>query len=380
MQFCSKCLTSIPLQDQEIIDLIKREYLKDQTPWYIGYSGGKDSSALLVLVINALFGMERYDRKVTVIYCDTGVENPIITGYVYNTFSLLLAECQNLEIPIEFKIVKPDLKDRFFVKVIGRGYPTPTNIFRWCTNSLRINPVKKIIDSNSKAIILLGVRSGESVQRDRTLSKHKATDNFYLKQANSNKKLIFAPILNYEVSDVWSVLKFKSIPASIDHEVIGKLYKDAGSECPVYRESKGTPCGKGRFGCWTCTVVRKDKSMEKMIENGYDSLEPLFRFRNWIAEFRDNPLYRCTFRRNGKKGPGPITLEGRKIILEKLLELEKETKIKLIEDEEIDLIYRYWKIDYDNIQYVEPSNLVRTTGLIPAYCCVSQPSQLSSLN
>lgn len=353
MQFCSNCLNPITQKDLKTIELIRGEYIKDSTPWYIGYSGGKDSSALLTLVINALSGLDNFTRQVTAIYCDTGVENPIITEYVYVTFKSLELECKALKIPILFTIVKPDLKDRFFVKVVGKGYPTPTNIFRWCTKSLRINPVKKIIDKNPKAIILLGVREGESLERDRTISKHKLNKDYYLSQNTSTSKIIFAPIINYSIKDVWATIKFKTLPNSINHDIIGKLYKDAGSECPVYKESKGTPCGKGRFGCWTCTVVRKDKSVEKMIENGYDSLLPLFNFRNWIAKFRDEHTYRCTYRRNGQKGLGPITLAGRKIILEKILKLEKETGIKILEADELILIKQHWKTDIENPKYID---------------------------
>lgn len=353
MEFCSNCLSPVTEQDLKTISLIRDEYLKDNTPWFIGYSGGKDSSALLTLVINALYGLNKYSREVTAIYCDTGVENPIITDYVYKTFESLEKECSQLKIPIRFTIVKPEVKDRFFVKVIGKGYPTPTNIFRWCTKSLRINPVKKVIDKNLKAIILLGVREGESVERDRTISKHKLNEDFYLKQNTSTEKIIFAPIINYSIKDVWSTIKFKTFPKSINHDIIGKLYKDAGSECPVYKESKGTPCGKGRFGCWTCTVVRKDKSVEKMIENGYDSLLPLFNFRNWLAEFRDNQDFRCKYRRNGQKGLGPITLEGRKIILGKILALEKEIGYKILDAQELSLINHHWSTDIDNPKYIE---------------------------
>lgn len=353
MKFCSNCLIPITEKDLETIDLIRNEYLKDATPWYIGYSGGKDSSALLSLVINALSGLNNFPRKVTAIYCDTGVENPVITEYVYSTFESLKLECQVLNIPIEFKIVKPNIRDRFFVKVIGKGYPTPTNIFRWCTKSLRINPVKKVIDKNLKAIILLGVRTDESAERNRTINRHKLPEKYYLKQNASLKNIIFAPIIDYNTKDVWSTIKFKIFPKSINHEIIGKLYKDAGSECPVYKETKGTPCGKGRFGCWTCTVVRKDKSVESMIENGYQSLAPLFNFRNWIAEFRDNKDYRCQYRRNGQKGLGPITLEGRKIILDKLITLQNEVGFTVLDSEELDLIYAHWQEDTLNPKYVE---------------------------
>ncbi|MCB0700740.1 MAG: phosphoadenosine phosphosulfate reductase family protein [Chitinophagales bacterium] len=351
MSFCSNCLLPTT-KDIKTIELIRNEYLSNDTPWFVGYSGGKDSSALLTLVVSALKDIKVYKRPVTVVYCDTGVENPIVTKYVYETFSALKNECDSLGIPIQYKIVKPKLEERFFVKVIGKGYPTPTNIFRWCTKYLRINPVKKAINSKEQAIVLLGVRKNESEERNRTLNENRIDKYYYKQKASSNTK-IFSPIIDYSIKDVWSTIKFKSIPVSINHNVIGSLYKDAGAECPVFREDKGSPCGKGRFGCWTCTVVRKDKSVEKLIENGYSELVPYFTFRNWLSEFRDNQKYRSKVRRNGQVGLGPITIKGRKVILKKLQDLEKLTNSVILEKDELRLIKQYWKEDIANPKYVE---------------------------
>ena len=352
MKFCTNCLTPALAKDQNSIDIIKQEYSKDDCPWYLGYSGGKDSSALLKLLIISLSQLESYHKDVTIIYCDTGVENPIITEYVYQTFEKLKLECKTLQLPLKFKIAIPKLDDRFFVKVIGRGYPTPTNIFRWCTDKLRINPVKQIIDEHPEATVLLGIRKGESEQRDRTISKHSKSE-YYLNQNSSSTNQIFSPIINHSIKDVWATLKFNDFPKSIDSTKLGELYKDAGSECPVYRELPGKSCGSSRFGCWTCTVVRKDKSISKMIENGYSELTYLHEFRNWISEFRDNPEYRCNQRRNGQKGLGPMTLEGRRIILEKLLETESKSGMSLINKEEIVRIKELWKKDLKNPNYIE---------------------------
>ncbi|RJE73200.1 hypothetical protein BGP76_02165 [Reichenbachiella sp. MSK19-1] len=343
----------IPEKDKVAIQIIQNEYLKNNDPWFLGYSGGKDSSAMLKLTIIALSQLEDRHKKVKVVYCDTGVENPIITQYVYATFDKLRDECEENNLPFNFEIAEPKLEDRFFVKVIGRGYPTPTNIFRWCTDKLRIDPVKQIIDNNPKAVVLLGIRNGESEQRDRTMKKHSTSSDHYFNQSGSSSKKIFSPIVHHNIKDVWAALKFNSFPESIDSQKLGELYKDAGSECPVYRELPGKSCGSSRFGCWTCTVVRKDKSISKMIENGYSELEELHSFRNWISVFRDNKNYRCETRRNGQIGLGPITLEGRKIILDRLLETERKSKMNLISDIEIRRIKELWNKDLNDPKYQE---------------------------
>ena len=352
MTFCSKCLSPLGHKYRETLDLIKHEYLSNDTSWYLGYSGGKDSSAVLKLLIIALAELKQFHKQVSIIYCDTGVEIPTIAKYVKITIKKLKNECNDLRLPLKFIIAKPKIEDRYFVKVIGRGYPPPTNIFRWCTDRLRINPVKNIIDNEKDSIVLLGVRKGESQERDKTITKHNTALRYYLNQGNSNKTKIFSPIIDYSLEDIWASLKFNSIPTSIDHQIIGQLYKDAGSECPVYRETKGTPCGKGRFGCWTCTVVRKDKSVQSMIENGYSNLSALFEFRNWLSAFRDDVNFRCRYRRNGNLGLGPITLEGRRLILKKLLRTQNKSGLKLIPKEELVKIKELWGIDKNNRKYL----------------------------
>lgn len=353
MKFCSNCLNPILKKDLNTINLIAAEYQKDSIPWYLGFSGGKDSTALLVLVMNALKQVQSYHKPVTVVYCDTGVEIPTITAYVHSTILRLAIECVEHSLPIKFEIVKPKINDRFFVKVIGRGYPPPTNIFRWCTDRLRINPVKSVINSDDTAMVLLGVRRGESQERDRTIARHDTQNQYYLNQKKSSKAKIFSPMINYSLKDVWATIKFARFPTSIDYNKLGELYKDAGAECPVYRESKGTPCGKGRFGCWTCTVVRKDKSVASMVKNGYEELLPLHNFRNWLAEFRNDTEYRCKYRRNGQSGLGPFTLIGRERILTELLKAQEESGLQLLSEEEILAIEALWQKDKNCLNYIE---------------------------
>lgn len=140
------------------MELIKNEYLNEQASWYIGFSGGKDSTATVKLVCNSLLKIRNPQKSVNIIYCDTGVEIPIIDQYVINMLNSMKEELLNTNLPIQVKIVEPKLEDRFFSKVIGKGYPTPTNIFRWCTRRLRIYPIQALMKQNKSNVVIVGVR------------------------------------------------------------------------------------------------------------------------------------------------------------------------------------------------------------------------------
>ena len=102
-------------------------------------------------------------------------------------------------------------------------------------------------------------------------------------------------------------------------------------------------------------MVKEDKSLQNFINKGATQLVPLRDFRNELLEMRENSQYRDTKRRNGsvyKKsdgsfGLGPFTLEARRIILEKLLELENKTGMELITEEELKVIDKMWDEEGD---------------------------------
>ena len=91
--------------------------------------------------------------------------------------------------------------------------------------------------------------------------------------------------------------------------------------------------------------------MTGLVESGYAHMEPLLEFRNWLQEIRDQPAYRCSFRRNGARGPGPLTLDARHLILRRLRAAERRAGIRLIKKQELKLIRRIWAEDRDSTSY-----------------------------
>ena len=345
--------------ENEIID----QYLFDDSdrPWIIGFSGGKDSTMLLQVVWNAMKKIEPYllKRKVYIVCNDTLVENPRIVKFIDKTLRKIkkAANEQDLSM-IEVHQTTPKLDDSFWVRLIGLGYPAPNRFVRWCTERLKINPTTKFItdkiSENGEAIILLGTRSAESANRAASIKKHEVKGQRLRKHQLPNA-YVYAPIKDVTTNELWQYLNQVPPPWGGTHKELVTLYRNANAgDCPLVIDETTPSCGNSRFGCWTCTVVNKDKSMEGLIENGEEWMLPLAEIRNFLIETRDNPeIYREQRRRDGsiKEGIwGPYKFETRVEILKRILKAQKaieETEgVELITHQEMVLIQYHWFRDH----------------------------------
>jgi DNA sulfur modification protein DndC len=319
---------------------------RSEANWVIAFSGGKDSSAALKVFLAAYRRAGVQLSEVTIIYCDTGVENPVLDAYAKKFLLRVDREFQETGLPFRTKLLRAPVQDRFFVRIIGRGYPPPTNSFRWCTTGLRIRPVSKFIESQNpeNTVVVLGLRKAESKQRDRSLA---LSDNLYWQKQREGKGDydLFLPIVEMDIPEVWDAIFGLSAPKSLEKAALEQLYRGASGECPIIRPPDAAPCASGRFGCWTCTVVRTDKSARELIRSGRTELKPFLVFRDWLAEFRNEPSNRWGVRRNGGTGLGPFTMWARKQILRKVDELEDLTKTVIIDAEERGVIAALWTME-----------------------------------
>lgn len=311
-----------PTVNKEIVERIdaaiikiKHQYLskKESYPWLIGYSGGKDSSCTAQLTFKALCELKNegfaLKRKVIIFSSDTMIENPLVKEIIEQNIGLINKKAKELNLPVEAIILKPAIDRTFWVNVIGRGYPTPNTMFRWCTDRLKIEPanafVKKCIDKNGEVIMVLGVRDGESGTRDRVLKAHTIEGELLMKHTTMVNAYIFAPIRHLDTKDVFTYLAAYDSPWGSDNKRLFAFYEESGGgECPVFLsendKTSTNSCGNTRMGCWVCTVVSKDKSLTGFINTGYyEFLKPLLSFRNWLVSIRDDDDYRCHYRNNG---------------------------------------------------------------------------------
>lgn len=69
--------------------------------------------------------------------------------------------------------------------------------------------------------------------------------------------------------EVWAYLLRKPNPWGEENRSLYKLYANAsGGECPIQIDTSTPSCGNSRFGCWTCTVVERDKASEGLLASG----------------------------------------------------------------------------------------------------------------
>lgn len=356
-----------------IIEDIQEQYLEkdNNIPWIIGYSGGKDSTVVLTLVWKALqkirkaFGNENLSRPVFVVNNDTLVENPIITDYIVEAMDCIKHAAIEQSLPISVQVTVPKLEDSFWVSFLGKGYPVPNNTFRWCTDRLKIKPTSQFIldkvDTMGEAIVLIGTRLSESATRAKSIRRHEIKGKRLTKHPISPNAYNYAPIKELYIEEVWSILRDEPSPWGFDNSKLLNIYANATAddyECPEMMTDKSQPaCGQSRFGCWVCTVVKEDKSMKALINNGNAWMQPLIMLRNEMVEGRNISENRCATRRNGQQAidadghnQGNYTFEYRCHMLRRLLETQKQMQIanphmELISNQELVAIQVNWYRD-----------------------------------
>jgi DNA sulfur modification protein DndC len=166
------------------------------------------------------------------------------------------------------------------------------------------------------------------------------------------------------------------------------MYRGAtqDNECPLVVDTSTPSCGDSRFGCFVCTLVDKDKSMQAMITNDKEKewMIPLAKFRDEYLDI-SNDFPKRDFRRmhggltlmkdketgNDKLVHGPYLQSYREKMLLELLKAQEEVRKKdvpgieefqLITDEEVEEIRRIWVKEKNEIEDSVPQIYREATG------------------
>jgi len=365
---------------------IRQVYLNDNRPWILGFSGGKDSTCMVQIVWHALADLpaEKLQKHIYVVSSDTLVESPQIVERITASLDKMEKAGKKANLPISTNLLRPEISDTFWVRILGLGYPAPTAMFRWCTEMLKISNadrfIKNRVSEYGEVIVLLGTRKSESSTRQQTMNLLEIENSVLSHHKKFAQTYVYTPLVDFSTEDVWNYLLQNRNPWNENNRDLLALYQDANaSECPLVVDASTPSCGSGRFGCWTCTVVDKQKSLDSMIENGKEWMEPLAELRHELKKTQDPDLWpkiRQITRRNGHVDlrndgsdytPGPYTLEFRKEYLEKLLRGQLKIRkhdpaMTLISEDEIHEIQRIWRMEQGDWQNTAYAIYEKVTG------------------
>ena len=357
----------------EIHEAIRQTYLQYPYPWVIGYSGGKDSTTTLQLCWYALRELppEQLTKPIYVISTDTQVETPVIVDRIKESIDLMNRAAAEQGVKLTAHSLSPILNDTFWVNLIGRGYPAPNSAFRWCTERLKINPSNRFIlekvAAHGEVILVLGSRRDESATRNQVLDMHRVTGMTLARHGQLPGAWVYMPIEQFTTDDIWTYLMQVDSPWGGDNMQLASLYRSAqDGECPLVVDDKTSSCGNSRFGCWVCTVVNKDKSMEAMIDSGQDWMIPLLDYRDWLSGTQDPAVKPEQREYKGRDGRVKITatgtlrwrtytLEFSREMLRRLLQTQAELQrekpeMNLISLDELREIRRIWLLERQDWQ------------------------------
>jgi len=316
---------------------IQDSYLADQTPWVVAYSGGKDSTMTLQLVLETI--AKKPQKEVHILYADTKVEPPPVIDNAIKLLRKINRLAKEKGLPVKTKILYPEPKDNFFVLMLGKGYLPPTRWFRWCTERLKVRPIKRylkeLIKKYRSCIVLLGMRLKESATRNSGLKKRGYSK--WMPFEGVKGATIYAPILELSIEDVWTYLLDNEPPWGMDNQLLRTLYTGGNTSCSLF-------CGGIRFGCWVCTVVNKDKCTEGLAKiPGWEWLENFLSYRDLMLEVRGKPKNRVWRQNNGRRYLGPLNIHARKFLYKELRKVERKIRVNILSAEEEKLIYTFWE-------------------------------------
>ncbi|MCK5521629.1 MAG: DNA phosphorothioation system sulfurtransferase DndC [Thiomargarita sp.] len=377
---------------QALIKKTQNLYLIDDIPWVVGYSGGKDSTAALQLIWYAISQLPKKKRfkPVYVISTDTLVENPIVALWVHYSLKEMKKAAVEQDLPITSHRLTPEVPDRFWVNLIGRGYPAPRPKFRWCTSRLKINPsnhfINNMIRQNGQVILVLGTRKAESSVRAANMKKHEKSST--REQLSTNASLpnswIYTPLADWTNDDVWNYITQVKNPWNYDNKALLDMYRGATAdgECPLVVDTSTPSCGDSRFGCYVCTMVEQDKSMQAMIQNDDEKrwMLPMMELRNRWLNIKTDRKNRDFRRMNGalkvisgRLVHGPYKQAYREKLLVALLEAQEAVQkngppevkeLELITHDDLEEIRRLWVMEKHEIEDNLPKIYQRVMGKI----------------
>ena len=301
--------------------------------WFIPYSGGKDSTTVIQSIVVLLDRGEivRPDR-IVIGMADTKMEFWSFLYHANRSIKMAVKAFQERGINSEYFITSPRVEDDFWVRILGHGYIPPTPNMRWCTDKMKIVPMRKHLKlmglTNSPA--LLGVRFGESDRRDKhlscTIGGECGPDSMARNLKNTKE-----PIVRWRQCAIWDFLTLIAPNHGFNNDSLVMHYG---------------PDGDLRYGCWSCPLIFNDKTAEYQKRNT-PALYELIAWTNAnlrrggeAFKTQNRELYRKEDK--GSEKDGRLAIRYTRRLLSELLAIQNKHGLKLLEPYQVQAIKVQW--------------------------------------
>lgn len=336
----------LPMKDRASFYTPSEETLKvlNNREWICAYSGGKDSTSLLLLIEwLRRTGQVKVDKP-RVVQSDTEVEFPFLRSISEKLINILVS-CGWI-----YQEVKPPIHKKLYNSIFGRGVPPVHPGFkrkmRWCTQATKVGPMHYLGRTiTDEMVMITGVRWGESRTRDEKMMTSGCTagGECGLPPLGETR---YGPIITWTTCQVTDWLS--GLVSSKVVDVIKDLLEVSKELITVYnvkkRKSLGlvpTKVNSLRFGCIGCPAISKDKVIDAHVKK-YPNWKHLRRiYLIW------NRLYlhknRIGKERNGRFIWGPVKMEVRKQLFPELLDIQNKAGVVLVDANDIAFIHDCWE-------------------------------------
>lgn len=312
-----------------------------QVPWIAAYSGGKDSTSMIVWVEWLLrSGVIRCDQPMLV-QSDTGVEYPFIQDGVERLLTVQRRRGWDCH------IVKPQVREKLYCQIFGRGLPPihpGMTKGRWCTRSTKVDPMRRyrsvLAEANAGQHFkfLTGVRWGESGNRDEKLKVAGCSAGGEC-GTNIGGEDLLSPIINWTTCQVFDFLN--GYVASDVRGIIGDLFEITRYLASIYKPDDFDGDSL-RFGCVACPALSRDKVMDNAAgrDPRYVFLQAIYGIWRELYKPRNRLCKRRGIGQQWKMGP--LRMAARKEFYEQLKEIQRQSGIVLVTLEDEAFILQCW--------------------------------------
>lgn len=323
------CQPDAPFEDKVALakESIIRQF-REGNHLVVGTSFGKDSSVCNALVCSAMLDAREQGiniPRVVFAHSMTGYDNPAIDQYAIGEIKALRDYIHKHSLPAVVEVQEPTLSNDYLVNMVGgRMVATMPGTGRACADMLKVQTnrqLKRRLKSMlpGPVVNVVGKRWDESAMRASNMA---ASGERPDATVEVNGERLLTPIAHFTIDDVWMTVGMAKLAREsstaaayetyTDFEAMTKAYRDGnGGECMVsafaYGKAGSTTCG-ARFGCWTCTQVESDRSMENMVAETHPHFRNLLNIRQYILDNHWDPSSRRWLSRE-PNSHGELTIE-----------------------------------------------------------------------